>query len=136
MKKADLSVLDISSAIIAKVESMPENMEYFYMGKFPYFLRHKSLKFSNILTFLALSRNNFFKMNVLLGMVLALLLSLVPPFCRLLLSSAAEMPLPSLHSNIGNTSLPLSTWQMTHIMEYISQCSCVVMAGAFGSSPR
>lgn len=43
MKKADLSVLDISSAIIAKVESMPENMEYFYMGKFSYFLRHKSL---------------------------------------------------------------------------------------------
>lgn len=33
MKKADLSVLDISSAIIACVESMPENMDYFYVGK-------------------------------------------------------------------------------------------------------
>lgn len=33
MKKADLSVLDISSAIIARVESMPESMDYFYVGK-------------------------------------------------------------------------------------------------------
>jgi hypothetical protein len=33
VKKADLSVLDISSAIIARVESMPENMDYFYVGK-------------------------------------------------------------------------------------------------------
>lgn len=33
VKKADLSVLDISSAIIARVEAMPENMEYFYLGK-------------------------------------------------------------------------------------------------------
>ncbi|XP_031841863.1 putative homeodomain transcription factor isoform X2 [Nomia melanderi] len=32
IKKADLSVLDISSAIIARVESMPENMNYFYGG--------------------------------------------------------------------------------------------------------
>ncbi|XP_021928812.1 putative homeodomain transcription factor isoform X2 [Zootermopsis nevadensis] len=32
VKKADLSVLDISSAIIARVESMPENMDYFYVG--------------------------------------------------------------------------------------------------------
>lgn len=31
-KKADLSVLDISSAIIARVESMPENIDYFYAG--------------------------------------------------------------------------------------------------------
>ncbi|XP_046395981.1 protein PHTF2 isoform X3 [Ischnura elegans] len=31
-KKADLSVLDISSAIIARVESMPDNMDYFYGG--------------------------------------------------------------------------------------------------------
>jgi hypothetical protein len=27
-------VLDISSAIIARVESMPESMDYFYVGKF------------------------------------------------------------------------------------------------------
>jgi hypothetical protein len=33
VKKADLSVLDISSAIIGRVESMPENMDYFYVGK-------------------------------------------------------------------------------------------------------
>lgn len=33
VKKADLSVLDISSAIIARVESMPESMDYFYVGK-------------------------------------------------------------------------------------------------------
>nr|CAD7572048.1 unnamed protein product [Timema californicum] len=33
VKKADLSVLDISSAIIARVESMPEHMDYFYGGK-------------------------------------------------------------------------------------------------------
>jgi hypothetical protein len=33
VKKADLSVLDISSVIIARVESMPENMDYFYVGK-------------------------------------------------------------------------------------------------------
>lgn len=33
VKKADLSVLDISSAIIARVESMPENMDYFYVGE-------------------------------------------------------------------------------------------------------
>lgn len=32
MKRADLSVLDISSAIIARVESMPENIDYFYGG--------------------------------------------------------------------------------------------------------
>lgn len=32
VKKADLSVLDISSAIIARVEAMPENMDYFYVG--------------------------------------------------------------------------------------------------------
>ncbi|XP_066994433.1 protein phtf isoform X2 [Anabrus simplex] len=32
VKKADLSVLDISSAIIERVESMPENMDYFYGG--------------------------------------------------------------------------------------------------------
>ncbi|XP_058810861.1 protein phtf isoform X2 [Phymastichus coffea] len=32
IKKAELSVLDISSAIIAKVESMPESMDYFYAG--------------------------------------------------------------------------------------------------------
>ncbi|KAL3280311.1 hypothetical protein HHI36_017800 [Cryptolaemus montrouzieri] len=32
IKKADLSMLDISSAIIAKVESMPESMDYFYVG--------------------------------------------------------------------------------------------------------
>jgi len=31
-KRADLSVLDISSAIIARVESMPENVDYFYGG--------------------------------------------------------------------------------------------------------
>ncbi|XP_015593085.1 putative homeodomain transcription factor 1 [Cephus cinctus] len=30
--KAELSVLDISSAIIARVESMPESMDYFYGG--------------------------------------------------------------------------------------------------------
>ena len=33
VKKADLSVLDISSAIIARVEAMPENLDYFYGGK-------------------------------------------------------------------------------------------------------
>ena len=27
-------MLDISSAIIARVESMPESMDYFYVGKF------------------------------------------------------------------------------------------------------
>lgn len=32
IKKAELSVLDISSAIIARVESMPESMTYFYSG--------------------------------------------------------------------------------------------------------
>lgn len=32
VKKADLSVLDISSAIIARVEAMPEQMEFFYAG--------------------------------------------------------------------------------------------------------
>ncbi|BES92361.1 Male germ-cell putative homeodomain transcription factor [Nesidiocoris tenuis] len=34
VKKADLSVLDISSAIIARVEAMPEHMDYFYAGMF------------------------------------------------------------------------------------------------------
>lgn len=33
VKKAELSILDISSAIIARVEAMPENMDYFYAGK-------------------------------------------------------------------------------------------------------
>lgn len=33
VKKANLSVLDISSAIIARVEAMPENVDYFYFGK-------------------------------------------------------------------------------------------------------
>lgn len=33
VKRADLSVLDISSAIIARVETMQENMDYFYAGK-------------------------------------------------------------------------------------------------------
>lgn len=33
MKKADLSVLDISSAIIARVEAKPDTMDYFYMGE-------------------------------------------------------------------------------------------------------
>ncbi|XP_023018004.2 putative homeodomain transcription factor [Leptinotarsa decemlineata] len=32
IKKADLSMLDISSAIICKVDSMPESMDYFYFG--------------------------------------------------------------------------------------------------------
>lgn len=32
MKKAELSVLDISSAIIARVETMPEGRDYFYIG--------------------------------------------------------------------------------------------------------
>lgn len=32
IKKADLSMLDISSAIIARVEATPESMDYFYMG--------------------------------------------------------------------------------------------------------
>lgn len=32
VKKANLSVLDISSAIIARVEEMPENLDYFYIG--------------------------------------------------------------------------------------------------------
>ncbi|XP_015117165.1 putative homeodomain transcription factor isoform X2 [Diachasma alloeum] len=32
IKKAELSVLDISSAIIARAESMPESMDYFYGG--------------------------------------------------------------------------------------------------------
>lgn len=32
IKKAELSVLDISSAIIARVESMPESMNYFFGG--------------------------------------------------------------------------------------------------------
>ena len=32
IKKAELSVLDISSAIIGRVESMPESMNYFYGG--------------------------------------------------------------------------------------------------------
>lgn len=32
IKKAELSVLDISSSIIAKAESMPESMDYFYGG--------------------------------------------------------------------------------------------------------
>lgn len=33
VKKADLSVLDISSAIIGRVEQIPDNMDYFYTGK-------------------------------------------------------------------------------------------------------
>lgn len=32
MKKADLSVLDISSAIIGRVESIPDTLDYFYFG--------------------------------------------------------------------------------------------------------
>lgn len=32
IKKADLSVFDISSAIISKVESMPDSMDYLYIG--------------------------------------------------------------------------------------------------------
>lgn len=32
IKKADLSVLDISSTIIARVEGMPETCDYFYGG--------------------------------------------------------------------------------------------------------
>lgn len=32
IKKADLSVFDISSAIISKVEMMPQSMDYFYVG--------------------------------------------------------------------------------------------------------
>ncbi|KAI5754934.1 hypothetical protein M8J77_012769 [Diaphorina citri] len=32
VKKADLSILDISSAIIARVEQIPDNMDYFYTG--------------------------------------------------------------------------------------------------------
>jgi len=36
VKKADLSVLDISSAIIARVEEIPEQMDYFYLGKLCY----------------------------------------------------------------------------------------------------
>uniref|UniRef100_A0A1B6D162 PHTF1/2 N-terminal domain-containing protein n=1 Tax=Clastoptera arizonana TaxID=38151 RepID=A0A1B6D162_9HEMI len=32
IKKAELSILDISSAIIARVENMPENMDFFYAG--------------------------------------------------------------------------------------------------------
>ncbi|VVC44465.1 Hypothetical protein CINCED_3A007611 [Cinara cedri] len=34
VKKGDLSVLDISSAIIARVEEIPEQMDYFYLGVF------------------------------------------------------------------------------------------------------
>ncbi|XP_014253008.1 putative homeodomain transcription factor isoform X2 [Cimex lectularius] len=34
VKKAELSVLDISSAIIARVEAMPEHIDYFYAGIF------------------------------------------------------------------------------------------------------
>jgi len=36
VKKAELSVLDISSAIIARVEEIPEQMDYFYLGKLCY----------------------------------------------------------------------------------------------------
>ena len=32
VQKAELSVFDISSAIITRVESMPESMDYFYAG--------------------------------------------------------------------------------------------------------
>lgn len=32
IKKAELSVFDISSAIISKVELMPQSMDYFYVG--------------------------------------------------------------------------------------------------------
>ena len=31
-KKLDLSVLDITSAIISKVEAMSDNLDYFYGG--------------------------------------------------------------------------------------------------------
>lgn len=31
-KKVDLSVIDISTAIITKVESMSDNLDYFYGG--------------------------------------------------------------------------------------------------------
>lgn len=34
IKEASLSVLDIISAIITRVESVPENMDYFYFGVF------------------------------------------------------------------------------------------------------
>ncbi|XP_034251149.1 putative homeodomain transcription factor isoform X2 [Thrips palmi] len=99
VKKADLSVLDISSAIIARVEAKPENMEYFY-----------------------------------LGMVLALFLSLVPPFCRLLISSAVDASVPSVHTDISNSSLPLSSWKMSNILEHISEWSVILINGAFGTS--
>lgn len=98
VKKADLSVLDISSAIIARVEAMPENMEYFY-----------------------------------LGMVLALFLSLVPPFCRLLISSAVET-VPAVHPDNSNGSLPLSSWERSHILEQVSEWSLILMNGAFGTN--
>lgn len=42
VKKAELSMLEISSAIIGKVESKPDSMDYFYIGIF----------FSTILSFL------------------------------------------------------------------------------------
>ncbi|KAK3910556.1 Putative homeodomain transcription factor [Frankliniella fusca] len=102
VKKADLSVLDISSAIIERVEAMPDTMDYFY-----------------------------------LGMILALLLSLVPPFCRLLLTSAVDVSLPSMHpdlNNKANSSVHIFYWNVTQIMEYISECSTVLINGAFGSS--
>lgn len=99
VKKADLSVLDISSAIIAKVESMPESLDYFYMG-----------------------------------MVLALFLSLVPPMCRLLLSSAMDASLPSLHPNITSSAGPPLTLKITHLLEYLSEWSVILINGAFGSS--
>ncbi|XP_052127964.1 protein phtf [Frankliniella occidentalis] len=99
VKKADLSVLDISSAIIARVEAMPDTMDYFY-----------------------------------LGMVLALLLSLVPPFCRLLISSAVDVSLPSLHPDLNNSSVHLSSWNMSQVLEYISECSTIMISGAFGLS--
>lgn len=67
-------------------------------------------------------------------MVLALLLSLVPSFCRLLISSAVDAPLPSLRSDASNKTLSLSNESMSHVLEYISEWSSILVDGAFGSS--
>jgi len=81
VKKADLSVLDISSAIIARVEEIPEQMDYFYLGKLCITLK-LHLQFLTSLYFV--------------GVFLSVIISLMPSAYRLLNSLTEDKPLPTL----------------------------------------
>lgn len=73
VKKANLSVLDISSAIIARVEAMPENVDYFYIGKL-----FDTLNTSN------LNKNRYLmKILFISGIVMSIALAMVPSISRL-----------------------------------------------------